>query len=146
MKTLWIIMAFFSGFFLPLQGGINARLGKELQSPIYASLISFLIGATAIMVFIFLSDQTVSWGGIKTAPAYTWIGGILGAFYVTTIILCVPKIGSTLTFGLVIAGQMVAAVVMDHFKIFVSEQHPINLIRIVGILLIISGVIIIKKF
>jgi transporter family-2 protein len=146
MKTLLIIMALLSGFFLPLQGGINGRLGKELQSPIYASLISFLIGATAILLFILLSHQPISWSGVKSAPTYAWIGGILGAFYVTAIILCVPKIGSTLTFGLVIAGQMVAAVVMDHFKIFVSEQHPINFIRMVGILLIISGVIIIKKF
>lgn len=146
MKGIWIIMAFVSGAFLPIQAGLNTRLGKSIESPVYASMISFIVGAVAVLLYIFFTKQHVSWSGIKTVPAYAWIGGALGAFYVTVIVLAFPKIGPALTFGLVVAGQMVIAVILDHFNILVTQQHSINIWRILGVLMIIGGVIVIRKF
>ncbi len=146
MKGIWIIMAFISGAFLPIQAGLNTRLGKSIESPVYASMISFIVGAVAVLLYIFFTKQHVSWAGIKTVPAYAWIGGALGAFYVTVIVLAFPKIGPALTFGLVVAGQMVIAVVLDHFNILVAHQHSINIWRILGVLMIVGGVIVIRKF
>jgi transporter family-2 protein len=146
MKGLWIIMAFISGAFLPIQAGLNTRLGKSIESPVYASMISFIVGAFAVFLYIFFTKQHVSWTGIKTVPAYAWIGGVLGAFYVTIIILAFPKIGPGLTFGLVVAGQMIFAVLLDHFNILVTHQHSINIWRILGVLMIIGGVVVIRKF
>ena len=88
----------------------------------------------------------MTWAGIKTVPAYAWMGGVLGAFYVTAIILAFPKIGPALTFGLVVAGQMVMAMLLDHFNVLVAQQHDINIWRVLGVLLIVMGVIIIRKF
>ena len=105
-----------------------------------------MIGAFAVLIYIWITKQHVSWAGLKTAPAYTWIAGALGAFYVTTVILAFPRIGPALTFGLVVLGQMVIAVLLDHFNILVAHQHTINIWRILGILLIVGGVIIIRKF
>jgi len=146
MKFLWIIMAFVAGTFLPMQAGLNSRLGKSIESPVYASMISFITGAFAVLIYILITKQHVSWAGLKTAPAYTWIAGALGAFYVTTVILAFPRIGPALTFGLVVLGQMVIAVLLDHFNILVAQQHNINIWRILGVILIVGGVIIIRKF
>jgi len=146
MKFLWIIMAFLAGTFLPVQAGLNSRLGKSIESPVYASMISFITGAFAVLIYILITKQHVSWAGLKTAPAYTWIAGALGAFYVTTVILAFPRIGPALTFGLVVLGQMVIAVLLDHFNILVAQQHNINIWRILGVILIVGGVIIIRKF
>lgn len=146
MKVLWIIIAFVSGAFLPIQAGLNTRLGKSIESPVYASMISFIVGVFAVVVYIIFTKQHVAWVGIKTAPAYAWIGGALGAFYVTAIILAFPRIGPALTFGLVVAGQMVIAVLLDHFNILVVQQHSINIWRILGVLMIVAGVVIIRKF
>lgn len=146
MKVIWIIMAFISGAFLPIQAGLNTKLGKSIESPVYASMISFMVGAVAVLLYIFFTRQHVSWAGIKNVPAYAWIGGALGAFYVTVIVLAFPKIGPALTFGLVVAGQMVIAVVLDHFNILVAQQHSINIWRILGVLMIIAGVVVIRKF
>ena len=145
-KVIWICAAFLSGAFLPLQAGLNTKLGKAAESPVYASMFSFIIGAFAVALYIFLTKQTVSWAGIKTAPVYAWAGGLLGAFYVTVIILAFPKIGPALTFGLVVAGQMIISVLLDHFNILVAKQHPINLWRLGGVVLIVIGVVIIRKF
>ena len=51
-----------------------------------------------------------------------------------------------LTFGLVVAGQMVVAVLMDHFDVLVAEQHSMNIWRLAGITLIIIGVVVVRKF
>lgn len=66
---------------------MNSRLGKAGESPVHASTISFVVGAVALILYLVVTKQTVSWSGIKAAPTYLWIGGILGAFDVTVIIL-----------------------------------------------------------
>lgn len=146
MKITWIIIALLSGVLLPIQAGLNSRLGKTLENPVYAAMISFLVGVSAILLYIILTKQHASWEGLKTAPAYIWFGGILGAFFVTATILAFPRIGPALTFSLVVAGQVIIGVLLDHFNILVAQQHSINIWRIIGIVLIISGVIIVRKF
>ena len=145
-KILWIILAGLSGCFLPIQAGLNAKLGKAGASPVYASLISFVIGVAALALYVILTRETFSWAGLKTAPVYAWVGGVLGAFYVTVIILSFPKLGPGLTFGLVVAGQMFISIFLEHFNILVAKPHPITYMRIIGVLLVIVGVIIIRKF
>lgn len=146
MKSIWIILALFAGMFLPLQGGINARLGKAVASPVHASFISFLVGAAALFIYTLVAKQQVQLGNIKTAPLYVWTGGLMGAFYVTIIVLAFPKIGPALTFGLVVTGQMVMSLVLGHFNILVEHPTPINTWKLLGVLLVIGGVIIIRKF
>jgi len=145
-KFFWIILAFVSGAFLPLQAALNTKLGKTVASPLYASLISFLIGSAGLALYILLTRQTVSFTALKSAPLYVWVGGLLGACYVTAIILLFPRLGPGLTFGLVVAGQMTLAALLEHFNILVSQPHPITFIRILGMLLIIVGVILVRLF
>lgn len=145
-KLLWIFLAFVAGSFLPIQAGLNSKLGKAIESPLHSSMISFLVGAMAMITYVFVTKQNVSWAGIKTVPLYCWIGGVLGAFYVTIIIFSFPKLGPGLTFGLVVAGQLVISLILEQFNILVAQPHPINFLRLLGIILVIAGVIIIKKF
>lgn len=91
-------MVLIAGAFLPIQAGLNSRLGKAGESPVHASTISFVVGAVALILYLVVTKQTVSWSVIKAAPTYLWIGGILGAFYVTVIILAFPKIRTRLNF------------------------------------------------
>ncbi len=143
---MWIVLAFLSGAFLPIQAGLNAKLGKAAESPVYASMLSFLIGTIGLFTYIILTNQTISWAGVRAAPAHVWLGGLLGAFYVTVIILAFPKLGPGLTFGLVVAGQMIISILLEHFNILVAQQNSISLMKLLGVLLVVAGVIIIRKF
>jgi transporter family-2 protein len=145
-KILWPLLAFLSGAFLPIQAGLNARLGKGIENPVYASLVSFVVGSIALIAYITFTGQPVNLSNIRSVPAYAWLGGLLGAFYVTVIVFAFPRIGPGLTFGLVIAGQMLISIFLEHFNILVAAQHSINPWRIFGVVLIIAGVIIIRKF
>ena len=145
-KLIFIALAFLSGAVLPLQAALNTKLGKSVGNPVYASMFSFIVGAVGIALYIVLTKQTFSWAGVRSAPAYAWIGGLLGAFYVTIMIFLFPRLGPGLTFGLVIAGQMILAAFLEHFNILVSQPHPLNLPRVIGMLLVIAGVILLRLF
>lgn len=145
-KIFWIVMVVIAGAFLPMQGSMNSKLAKAGENPVYASMISFTIGVLALVAYILLTSQNVSWKGLKDAPSYSWLGGVLGAFYVTVIVFAFPKIGPGLTFGLVVAGQLITSMVMEHFQIMGTPHQSISLGRIVGVLLIIIGVVAVKKF
>ena len=139
-------MAFFSGLILPVQAALNTRLAKAVESPVYSSLISFMIGSLTLSVFIATTGQSLNTMNVKSAPSHIWAGGVLGACYVTIIIYAFPRIGPAFTFGLIVAGQMISSLLLDHFNILVAAQHSINIWRIIGIVMIIAGVVMVRKF
>lgn len=145
-KSFWIILTLLSGAFLPIQAGLNSRLGKAAESPLYASLFSFLVGIIALIVYIIVTGQTLSWAGVSKAPGYLWIGGLLGAFYIAVTIQAFPVLGPGLTFGLIVAGQMVVSLFLDHFNVLVAQHNPINPMKLLGGILVIIGVVIIRRY
>jgi bacterial/archaeal transporter family-2 protein len=145
-KIIWIILALMAGAFLPIQAGLNSKLGKAVDSPLYAALFSFLVGTAGLLLYILLTKQHFSWSGVKDAPGYIWLGGLMGAFYVTIIILAFPVLGPGLTFGLIVAGQMLVSILLEHFNILVAQPNPVNYMKILGISLVVAGVIIIRKY
>ena len=145
-RIVWIVVAFLAGAFLPLQGGFNALLGKEAKNSMYASMFSFIIGTILIALYVFTTGQTVAWEGVRAAPWYAWLGGLFGAYCLTAIILAFPNLGPGLTFGLLVAGQMIMSVALEHFNLLVAEPHPISLLRVLGILLVVGGVFMVRVF
>lgn len=109
-------------------------------------MISFAVGLIALIAYILITSEHTSWRALKEAPAYAWMGGILGAFYVTIIVFAFPKIGPGMTFGLVVAGQLLISTLMEQFQVLGAESHPISWGRILGMFLIIGGVVLMKRF
>src|SRR3712207_2896669 len=147
MKALWYLIVFLVGACVPLQAGLNNRLGKAIGSPMIATLITFLIGAIAVLVYLPFSKESFSWATVKSLPVYLLLGGgVLGALFVTISMLALRHIGMALMFGLLVAGQVIISVLLDHYHVLVAEQHSINLWRILCIAMIIAGVVIVQKF
>ncbi|MGL4411327.1 MAG: DMT family transporter [Bacteroidales bacterium] len=144
-KLIWIILALLAGATLPFQAGVNARLSKYIDSPMYATLFTFLLGFLSVTLYLLLTRQTVSIEALKAAPAYSWLGGLLGAFYVGMLVFLFPQLGAGLTFGLIVAGQMTVSLVLDHFKILVEDPQPITIWRILGVVMIVVGVVLVQK-
>jgi len=145
-KIIWIVIALLSGAILPIQAGLNNKLARAGNNAAYASLISFLVGVLALILYIGFTTQQVQWKGFKELPLHAWAGGILGAFYVTVIVLVFPRIGPGLTFSLVIAGQILISMLMEHFQILEAQHQPLSIGRLAGMFLIIAGVVLVKKF
>jgi transporter family-2 protein len=146
MRILHIALAVMAGMVLPFQGTINGKLGRSLESPVYASFISFLVGTIGLLIFGLITQSTIRFQGIRQIPLYEWSGGLLGAFYVLVVILMLPRLGAALTFSLIIAGQMLVSLWLDHTGFLIEVQHPINGWRVLGLLLVLVGVILVRKF
>jgi transporter family-2 protein len=147
MKIVWLFVVFLCGALLPLQGGLNAKLAKSIGSPIYASMICFIVGALAMAVYVPFTKETFSWQLLKGSDVTAVVGGgLIGAVFITASMMALPRLGMALTFGLVVAGQVIISVLLDHFNILVAEQHAVNIWRGLGMLLIIAGVAIVEKF
>lgn len=146
MKAFYILLSVLAGSVLPIQAGINGKLGHSVGSPLYASLISFVVGSIGLLFYGLVSEGPLKLDTLKQAKLSELTGGLLGAFYVLVVILMLPKLGAALTFSLVVAGQMVVALLLDHTGFLVQVQHAVNLWRIIGLLFIIAGVILIRKF
>lgn len=144
---LYLLMALLAGAMMPIQAAVNNRMVAYVESPIIAAFMSFLIGTVALMVYGIVSGVPVSGiAGARNAPLIAWTGGLLGAFFVTSTVVLLPRLGVAMTFSLVIAGQMIVTLIVDHFGLLGVDVRPIGWQRVAGILLITGGVILIRRF
>lgn len=147
MNWIFILLALIAGVVLPVQGAFNSKLATYMQSPILSAFASFVIGMMATLLYALVSRIPLNQlAGARSAPLLTWSGGILGAFFVTATILIIPRLGVALTFSLVILGQMLVTLPIDHFGLLGVAVKEINLPRIIGVLLVIAGTILIRRY
>jgi len=141
VQSLSMLLAFLVGAGLVIQVGFNMAVSRALGGAVYGTLTNFLVGTTAIAIFMLLTRH--AWPAREAfagVPAWAWLGGLLGALYVGVATFAGPKLGALLLLALTVAGQMLASVIIDHFGLLGFPQHPISTGRVVGILLLIAGI------
>ncbi|MGE3466299.1 MAG: DMT family transporter [Pyrinomonadaceae bacterium] len=144
---LYLLLAVAAGAMMPTQAAINNKLSTVLSSPILAAFVSFVVGTVGLFVYAVASGTPIgNLASIKDAPPIAWIGGLLGAFFVAATVVLVPRLGVAMTFSLIIAGQMLVTLVIDHFGLLGVPVKEISLARVAGILLITGGVILIRRY
>jgi len=137
MNTEIFLMLALAGIAVAFQTGVNGALGKQIGI-IEASFTSFAVGS----VFIFLAMMVFGKGNIflvKNVPIWQLTGGILGAVYVMTSVMMVPKIGIGGVLMLLIIAQLSTSAVIDHFGIFTGIPIPINWKKIAALGLMFSA-------
>jgi transporter family-2 protein len=144
----FIFLAILAGIAMPTQATVNSRLAESVNhNPVLAAFISFAIGTVALFIYIVLTGIPLNHlAAAKDAPPVAWIGGFLGAFFVSVMATVVPRIGIALAFSLAIGGQMIVTLLIDHFGWLGIPEKPIKLWRVLGATLITIGVILIRKF
>jgi transporter family-2 protein len=147
----WIGLALAAGAVLPIQGAVNALLRVGLGAPFTVGAISFVV-ATLAMAAVLLAATVLlrvpppDMGGLARMPWWAWLGGFVGATYVTTVFMAIPEIGTAATVGLTIAGQQAASVLVDRYGWFRLPRRPLSALRLAGAVVLLAGVAIIKMF
>jgi transporter family-2 protein len=142
---LLLLFAVVAGAFLPLQAGVNARLAQFVGGPVRASMISFLVGAAVLFLVVAVFYRG---GGQRAgdAPWWAWVGGALGAFYVTSTVIVPVRIGAAAFFGILVAAQLVTSVLADQFGWLAFEQRSVTPLRLVGVALLVAGALLVRLF
>jgi len=142
-----MLSTLFIGAILPVQAVLNTKLGKQTGGPLISSLLSFLVGLICLFIINLFANYSAftNMKLLSVSPWYVWMGGLLGAIYVSCVIFVNQQQGVALTFALVVAGQIFISLLIDHFGLFGSIVRPLSIPKIIGALLIIAGLVLIKK-
>jgi transporter family-2 protein len=141
-----LLAAMLIGVVLPVQAGVNGRLGATLGDPLATALVSFVIGTIGLLIAVLgLRIPIAIVQAWTTSPWWLWTGGLLGAIYIAVAVVLAPRLGAATLVAAVVAGQMAASVVLDHFGWVGFPEHPVNALRLIGAALVILGVILVQR-
>ncbi len=138
-------LAIGAGVSFIFQQAVNANLRGEIGSPWWAGFISYLGGTIAMFAMVVaLREPWLSAPAISRTSWMSWTGGIFGAIYIAISILLLPRLGATIVVALLVLGQMIGAMLFDHFALLGVPENPITPTRLVGAALLIAGVVLIR--
>jgi bacterial/archaeal transporter family-2 protein len=139
-----IALALLAGAALPVQGAINARLNTQLDAAIAVGAFSFLVATAAMALALAgalaagVPRPTVA--PLRRIPWWGWLGGLCGAAYVTSVFLLIPEIGAAPVVVLTVAGQQLASIAVDRFGLLRLPRRHISRHRLVGVVVLLTGV------
>ena len=140
-----VVMVLFAGAMIALQAPTNAILSRAGGSPVVAALISFAIGTIALACAALASGSRPAARAFAGLPPYAWLGGVYGAIYVAVAAYAAPRIGLAALITIGIAGQIAMALFLDHVGALGLSREPINIGRIAGALLVVAGVVLVRR-
>ncbi len=144
-RGLAVLLAAGAGVLVGMQAPINARLGRAVGS-IQAASLSFIVGTVALVAIAAFSRGGLgTFGDLGRPPWWAFVGGLLGATYVTVAILTVRTLGASGLTAAVITGQLVISVAIDRFGLLGIARQPIALHRILGLALLVAGVALVVR-
>jgi bacterial/archaeal transporter family-2 protein len=132
------------GSLIALQAPINSGLGKATET-FAAAVVSFAVGLTVLIAIAAVAGQLGEVSGAGDVRWYYLIGGVLGAAYVTTVLLTVRTLGAGGVTAATVAGQLTASVVIDRMGILGLDETPITLTRVIGVLLLFAGTVLVIR-
>jgi transporter family-2 protein len=143
--TALFLLGIIAGSMITIQNILNSALGKRtgnLGSVLLLTLVSIALLLVLIALFPGMAD-------LKQLPRlsewYLYVGGVLGVVILATPIFLIPRIGATSTLTALVVGQLVLALVVDHFGLFSFPRIEINIPRIMGLVLLVAGALLIKQ-
>jgi transporter family-2 protein len=140
-----VMLTAFCGGLIALQAPINSRLGQSVGT-FQGAVVSFAIGTIALTALAALSHGGL--GQISEARHLPWVyltGGLLGAAYVTSVLVTVRTLGAGGVVAATIAGQLTVSVVVDHYGLLGVARDPIDAPKVLGLLLLAAGTFLVVR-
>ncbi|KAG0362862.1 hypothetical protein BG005_003744 [Podila minutissima] len=143
------VLCVIAGVATASQSAINSKMGQYSGKGLSSTLV-FSTGAIASAIFWLIqvrgrppANLTLM---LSKAPWWSWFGGVLGATFVTIIILTIPKLGAGTTSGLIVCAKLIFSCIIDHFRLFGIPQRKYTLLRGVATCTLVASVAVIAKF
>ncbi|KKO86026.1 membrane protein [Corynebacterium ulcerans] len=137
---IWRLAGVSFGMLTAMQSAINGRLGAVLHSAATAALVSFSVGAAALILLnIVLRWRPRIQRVGSSHPWWMWFGGSLGALFVFTNAALVPKIGTGLTVVAALLGMMISSIAIERIR----GGHS-GIRQILGVVAMLIGIVAIR--
>jgi bacterial/archaeal transporter family-2 protein len=148
MNAGWIVPFIVLGGALQTCGAaMNGQLYKHLINPWLASATSFaVITVFFVAAFLLVPKPLPTARDVASMPWWAVIGGLVGAVQVYAGLTLVNRVGAGTFMGITVTSALIMSLVIDHFGWLRLDPHPITLLRAVGGVLMVCGVLLIAKF
>lgn len=143
---LFLLVAVLAGAMLPVQTGVNVQLRGLLGQPLAAALVSFVVGTLGLAAVVAALRVPVPVGTAWERSAWWhWSGGLLGAAYIAMTVVLAPRLGAATLIAALVAGQMAASLIVDHYGWVGFAEHAVSPMRLAGAALIVVGVVLVRQ-
>ena len=134
-----VLLTAFTGGLVALQAPVNSLLGRSIGTW-QAAFVSFAIGTVALACIAALATGGLGQvADVRHVPWYYLTGGLLGAAYVTSILVAVRTLGAGGVVAATVAGQLAVSVVVDHFGLIGVTKQAITPAKVAGVVLLALG-------
>ncbi|MGA2043560.1 MAG: DMT family transporter [Roseiarcus sp.] len=146
LAILYSTLALVAGFLFPFQASVNSQLGRQIGGPIAATVVSFAVGLAVIVTADLVAFRQIpSLSDVLRQPPYLLVaGGTIGAVYLGASVFLAPRIGTGALLCLVVAGQLVGALVIDRFGLFGLAMRELTFGRLAGAALVLAGALLVR--
>ena len=121
--------------YLPLVGA----MGRALSSPVLAAVPFFIVGLTSALVTTVLTGQAADLGRIRHLAPWLPLTGFGAFLMIVGTAHLIPRIGASLFFVVVVAGQLAVGAVVAHYGLLGSATVPLTLSKVAGLVLVVGG-------
>ncbi len=134
------------GGLVALQAPINSGLGRTVGT-FQGAFISFAIGTTLLLGIAAVSKGGVAGiGKVVDVPSWHYLlGGLLGAAYVSTVLVTVRTLGAGALTAATISGQLTMSALIDQFGWLGVDRNPIGPARLLGLALLVLGTFLVVR-
>jgi transporter family-2 protein len=144
-RGLAVVLTAAVGGLIALQAPINSQLGRSIGTW-QAAFVSFAIGTVVLAAIVMVAGG--GFGELGQVRHVSWVyltGGLLGAAYVTSVLVTVRTLGAGGVTAATIAGQLSMSLVVDQLGLLGVAKQPITALKLLGVLLLAAGVFLIVR-
>lgn len=143
-RSLALLLTIVGGGLIAFQAPVNGRFGRTIGS-IPAGAVSFAIGTAALLAIVAVRGELGRVGEAAHVPWWYLTGGLLGATYVTTVLITIGTLGAGAVVAATIAGQLTVSLLIDQFGWLGVARDPITVSQVLGVVLLGLGVYLVVR-
>jgi transporter family-2 protein len=136
--------------FLIILIGLAGGIAVGIQSPM-ASMITQRLGLFESVFIVHIGGAVIAliplliYGGGKlsqwrSVPWYVLGAGVFGVVVIAAISFTIPRVGVAAAITTVVAGQILAGALIDHYGLLEAYVRPMDLTRAIGLAVVLFGV------
>ena len=146
MNPFTLSVALVTGAAIAVQALANTRLRVALGTPVWAAVAQFVVGLVLLLgVAVVTRQPAPMMAGLARMPLWGWLGGAVGALFIVVSIVLTPRLGTSVTLATITVGQMIAALVLDHYGWLGSPVIRLSLPRVLGAACLLLGIVLMRS-
>ena len=138
---LAVFLLALGGAAIAVQAPINAGLARGIGSAAGAAAVAFGVGFVAVRLLTVVTGGAGGFAKLAGVPVWQLAGGLLGAYYVWSVITGIPTLGVVTAIAAMILGQIVAALALDATGAFGLPVQPLSPTRVTAAGLVAAGLV-----